>query len=118
MKKLKKRIKRALANMLRDELLELIGYNPYPSFPQVVDTRGDYGVVKLEVDFDLHNPPSFHTEPHDYERMLESARKKLFKSLEPCIKVETRDLVSPEFYNRRRIRMSLCIKNPDRVNNF
>jgi hypothetical protein len=118
MKNIKKRFKRALANFLRDELLEIIGYDPYPKLPHIVHTHRDFGVIKSEFDFDIHTAPSFMSEPRQYEEMLDLAKKKMFKAIEPCIEVEAKNLVSPEFYNRRKIRLSLMVKNPSKVNSF
>lgn len=112
---IKKRLKRALANFLKDELLEIASYNTLPPYPSIIQNVGEFGVVQAVYDIDL--PMNNRYQPEvDYEKNLEEAKQKMWHSIQSCIEVEATQLLHPEYYNRRRVRLSIMVKNPNKIN--
>ncbi len=106
-----KRIKRALAGFLKDELLEFIEYdrNLYPIHADtpfmIQDIEFDTIISEKVIDMS-------YFEEGTYEINLDRCKKELLREAEKCIHVETYNLTSPEFSHARSIRLILRIQKP------
>lgn len=111
MKKFKKRIKRALAGLLKDELLDYIGYerNRFDFMNEkVIVERIEFDTLVYNQVIDL-NSLSRH---HEFEEVLHQAKRKMFEAIEPCIHIETKKILSPEFSYAKEITMILRVQKP------
>lgn len=114
MKKIKTRIKRALAHFCREELLDYVGYKhtwgPISS-PNVV--VADMELQQMEIALSI---PSMSSRNHlrelddDYETQLHEAKKQFAEFIMQNIHVETKDLISNEHFGRRAIYLSLYVR--------
>jgi len=117
MKKLKQKIKRALAGFLRDELLEYIGYNHKIPFMSLNDrfmvNELPFETMIMEVEV-----PLFENIGTDlafescmrFESAIENAKKKFANQIMDHIHVETNNLTSHEQYMRRSVRFVLRVQ--------
>lgn len=104
-----KRIKRALAGFLRDELLEYIGYkHNWASRHEVMVAQVPFEVLRMErtipVNF-MYDMPTV-----SFEQLLDQAKKEFAREVMENIKVDTRELTSDRFFNQRSITLSLMVQ--------
>lgn len=120
MKKLKVRIKRALAHFCREELMEYVGYK-HTYGPQVFPvnavkhlTSGEFEIVQMEYAVPLANPHPFGDPKQNYEYFLQDAKKEFSQFIMQHIEIDTRDLMTHEHFNRRSVHLRLVVKRKDR----
>ena len=105
MKKIKKKIKRALAAFLREELLEFIGYD-FSHQPHYVHQLGEFNTMQFRIEIPLN------LNPIEQENHIDMAKRKLFESIEPCIQISSLPLTTPQYRYRRYIEMTLRVQKP------
>ena len=119
MKKLKIRIKRALAAFLKDELLDYIGYNH--KIPQMslgdrfhIDSHEFETVVMEEIiDIDSGRNPNFlHGDPMQMEEHIEKCKQKFAAEVVKNIYVDAQNLTSREHFMQRSVRFILRVQKP------
>lgn len=111
MKKLKQRIKRALAGFLKDELLDYIGYKedrPQMITKENVFFRMEAELMRMDFSIDIHDVKHFDQQ-RAYEEAIDSAKKKMFDEVYKNIIVDSRNMTSPEYAWRREISLALYI---------
>ncbi|GGB82808.1 hypothetical protein GCM10007424_23550 [Flavobacterium suaedae] len=103
-----KKIKRMLAFMLKDELIELVEHKHVKPYIQVVEVAKEFNTLKLEfaVNADIT------TNQFEYENALNQAKQKMFNEVEKCIQVSCAPLISHEFSHRRFVRLTLRVQKP------
>lgn len=122
MKKLKLKFKRALAGFLRDELLEVIGYNHRIPLQSLKDrfvinevpfeTMCMEMVINLYPDIDVrHRLDSRFEAVSDFERQVREAKEQFCFQMMDHIHVDAQDLVSPEYRGQRSVRLMLQIQS-------
>lgn len=103
-----KKIKRMLAFMLKNELMEIIEISiPKHSF-QFIERTIDFNTMKLEFQI----PANLYENPIEYERALEKAKKDMFKEVEKCMEIDTFPLISSNHYGKRLVRIILRVQSP------
>jgi len=117
MKKIKNRVKRALAGFLREELLEYIGYrhnhSALPIGPSMTIKQLPFETICMEQEIDISGLTSgFHMrEIQDgYEDILHRTKQRFANEIMDHIHVETRNLTNEQFYGRRSIVLSLRVQ--------
>lgn len=118
MKNIKKRIKRALAAFLREELLEYIGYNhniPYMSLNdrfkvEELDWNFETVVMEQDISLDIDNR-GLQRDPLRLERQIEACKRQFSDEVLKHIHVETQNLTNRERYMRRSVRFVLRVQS-------
>ena len=116
-----KRIKRALAAFLKDELLEFIGYrHDIPTFlsGSAIIKNYECDVVKMErvIDINTDFATNFHQREiqDSFELKIEETKKEFARELLKYMHVETKQLVNPSHWDRRSIRLEIVVaKTPN-----
>lgn len=110
MKKLvtiKKRIKRALAAFLKDELLEFIGYgDKWMRAPSVIYNQTQFEIVTMERRIALNN----HEVQYDIIKQVEIIKAEFAQELIKHIHIDTRELVDAEYPRATAIRLLLRVQ--------
>ncbi|NJB83638.1 hypothetical protein [Wenyingzhuangia aestuarii] len=115
MKKIKKRIKRALAAFLREELMEYIGYNhriPYMSLNdrfKVDNLKFETVVMEQDISIDIDNR-ELQRDPLRLERQIEDCKRQFADEVLKHIHVDTQNLTNRERYMRRSVRFVLRVQ--------
>ncbi len=107
--KYSKKFRRALAALLRDELLEYIGYNhslPLSRYnePYIIQ-NAPLDILRLERVIDFSDPVK-------YEYDLEKTKREFAEIVNRNITIESESLTSNEDFRRRKVKMMLLIGNP------
>lgn len=116
MKKLKQKIKRALAGFLRDELLEYIGYNHKIPFMSLNDrfmvNELPFETMVMELQVPLYDERSYTSMESQsiFERQIEDAKRKFASQMMDHIHVDARDLTSRDNYMVRSIKLVLRVQ--------
>lgn len=103
---MKKKIKRMLAWILQDELIELIKHKNIKRF-EVIDRTIEFETLKFEYEIPL---TSFHRNPYEYEHQLELAKHELLSEAEKYIQIESAPLVNKEYGDHRFVRLKLRLQ--------
>ena len=117
MKKLKQKIKRALAGFLREELLEYIGYNhkiPFMSLNDrfmVNELPFETMVMEIQVPLfeNIGTDLAFESSMR-FEKAIEDAKKKFSNQIMDHIHVDARDLTTREHYMVRSVKFVLRVQ--------
>jgi len=104
----KKKIKRALAWALKDELIEILEMSLPTKRIEYVERTTQFQTIKLE----FKVAEQLFSNPRDYEKELDSAKQQLFEEVEKFIEVESYPLVSPEEAYRRYVRLKIRVQQP------
>ena len=108
-----KRIKRALAAFLRDELLEYIGYNhniPYMTLDQrFVMKEVAFDVAIMEKVIKISDGLNQRA-PYFLEDQIEVCKKEFTRNIMEHIHVDATDLINGEYYNGRSIKLILRVQ--------
>jgi len=109
MKKLKKRIKRALAAFLKDELLEIVKYSyPHPSFPVSNEVHLHPETFRIEYKITV-------TDESEFEYALQQAKDKIAQHIiQDHLVVDTRELMDPQYAYCRSVEISVNLMKPRR----
>lgn len=117
MKNLKQKIKCALAGLLRDELLEYIGYNHKIPFMSLNDrfminelpfeTMIMEQEIQLSPNLDLHRNNHFDL----LEIEIQSAKERFAREVLNHIHVDAQNLTTHEHYMRRSVRFVLRVQS-------
>lgn len=114
--KLKTRIKRALAGLLREELLEYIGYNhniPYMSLNDrfQVETL-PFETFVMESEINLSNQSRIgYDQAHYIEKQINDCKEKFARKVMEHIHVDTQNLTDHEHYMRRSVKLTLRVQS-------
>jgi|GEM_PF-4427270 len=114
LKTIRQRIKRALAALLREELLEYIGYNHNIPFMSLNDRfmvdHLPFETVVMEVEIPIHSYGS-HTPDHiRLEHQIEQCKKEFAERVLEHIHVDAQNLTTPEHYMMRSVRFVLRVQ--------
>ena len=112
MKKIKTRIKRALAAFLREELLEYIGYNHRIPF---MSTRERFNVENLPfetvvMECEIPISPNNEDDRFELERSIQSAKEAFTRRVIEHIHVDAQNLTSSKHFMRRSVRLVLRVQ--------
>lgn len=103
-----KRIKRAVFELFRDEILNFVGHNKYVTEHIRVEKEIRMTEIKSEIILDNKNghqlPPQMV-----YEQALERARVRLFNEVVKYVQVDTRSIVEEYPSEGRIIKLSLYV---------
>lgn len=118
--KLKKRIKKALASFLQDELLEHMGYN-HKIHAQSLNDRFiieqvPFETIVMEQEVDI-NPGSGFEHQMRLEQAIDKSKRYFAEEVIKHIHVECQDLLRPEYMMRRSIKLTLKIQSKNKFNN-
>ena len=108
-----KRIKRALAAFLRDELLEYIGYNhniPYMTLDQrfvMKEVAFDVAIMEKIITISDH---TIHEIPNFFEDQIEECKKEFARNIMDHIHVDTTNLINEENYMNRSVKLILRVQ--------
>ena len=108
-----KRIKRALAAFLRDELLEHIGYShniPYMTLDQrfvMKEVKFDVAIMEKVIQISDHMNQQI---PHFFEDQLEVCKKEFARNVMDHIHVDTTNLTNEESYMTRSVKLILRVQ--------
>lgn len=109
---MKKRIKRALASFLKDELLEFIGYEKTIPINSISETyvveHIEFETIQLQEVVDL-NAIQY---PMEFEDIMERIKESFFEKVVEAIHVDTKELTHGHFSNAKSIRMTLRVQKP------
>lgn len=117
MKKIKKRIKRALAGFLRDELLDYIGYNhkiPQMSLGDRFQVESyDFETIVMEqiIEIDNNRNSNFLAgDPMQMEDNIEKCKREFANEVVKHIYVDAQNLTSREHFMQRSVRFVLRVQ--------
>lgn len=115
MKKLKQKIKRALAGFLKDELLDYIGYNhkiPLMSLnDRFVIDQIPFETLVMELEIPIEADFRNRLNPNDsLEHLIISAKEKFARQVMEHIHVEAQNLTSNDYYMRRSVKFMLRVQ--------
>ncbi len=108
-----KRIKRALAAFLRDELLEYIGYNhniPYMTLDQrftIREVNFEIAIMEKVITISDHLNSQI---PNFFEDQIEVAKKEFARNVMDHIHVDTTSLIDEENYMNRSVKLILRVQ--------
>jgi len=110
-----KRIKRALAAFLRDELLEYIGYNhniPYMTLDKRFEIEEiPFDTVVMETILPLEiEKMAFEQNPTLFEKYIEDCKKDFARKVMDHIHVDARNLTTDFDYMQRSVRFILRVQ--------
>lgn len=112
---IKKRIKRALAAFLKDELMDYIGYNHNIPAMSLGDRfrvdSFDFETIVMEELLDMH-PRGMNgfSDPMILEEHIQRCKDRFSKEIIRHIHVEAENLTSREHYMRRSVRLVLRVQ--------
>lgn len=110
--KLKKRIKKALAGFLMEELLEWIGYHhnrPLSSNVPFQIENVPFETVRMEKVIDLTGLNNDYAS-HLLREQIDHAKKVFAEKVMDNIVVDTRNLINPEYRNVTSVTLSLTVQ--------
>lgn len=102
-----KKIKRMLAFMLQDELIEIVGTTRFPNI-RIVEKSYRMETFRARIELDERDG-MLGAFPREYERQLRKAKEEMFEAVMPYIEIKSEFLTSPDFRHRRLIELELKI---------
>lgn len=108
--KFSKRLKRALAAFLRDELLEFIGYNERTGLSS---EKIDYKIIEQPLELiTVQETMELNVGGVEYEKRLQRMRDEISRAVLAYAKVDSTPLVNFEDMYKRKISLSVLVASP------
>lgn len=112
-----KRVKRALAGFLKDELLDYVSVNaqlktPFLAEPVVVLDNTEFETIVMEqlIDINPGSTPSGMNDPLYLDRRIEQAKHQFAQEVVEHIHVEAQDLTKQGMWGKKHIRLVLRVQ--------